>query len=104
MQTGERYPHDPPLYAEGTICESQISPLSCGVRRLFICVIKLKDIILEIKKGTKLPVFLISKQEELEALNTIKAIIVPLNVEKWKEYGSRTTADEVRRKIRKVKI
>ena len=67
-------------------------------------MIKLKDIIAEIKKGTKLPVFAISKQEELEAVNTIKAAIVPLNVEKWKEYGSRETADQVRHKIRKVKI
>lgn len=69
--------------AEGTIRESQISPLSCGVRRLFICVIKLKDIILEIKKGTKLPLheelepLLVSKREEAEAVDYLKKRVIP---------------------------
>ena len=61
--------------AEETIREFQISPLSCGVRRLFICVIKLKDIIKELNEGVE--PLKISKMEEAEAVNYIKIKVIP---------------------------
>lgn len=92
----------PSFNAYETIREFQISPLSCGVWQLFICVIKLKDIIEEIKKGTKLPVFPISPMEEAQSLQTIRNILIPF----WVNQRSKNPdiINDLRQNLKKVKI
>lgn len=69
-------------------------------------MIKLKDIIAEIKKGTKLPVLPISRKEEYEAFEVIKRVLVPDWIKKINDYykGEILTLDRVNQLLQKEKV